>query len=301
MPDSPRSGGTPALTPETPDVAFTALAALSGGPYNDTDVNDVANLAADAAVYLGTAVQEGGVTAASTIAIATAFLAITAGQMPALLAWAGDWLSAEITAGRVTGGRPLPGLAAAARGTLEAAAWRAADLACALESARDLTAALRRADEPPGPMSSSAGRAAPARHPKRLSPRRQLYEDLMLAVGPGLAADVILRAFQDARIIDGSWNAWPLAWIAVLLAVFLFHRVAAPQPPPPASTARRVLTWAAAAVTAAVTAACVAATCVLIARGALAWWYLLDPVIAIAPLQAASQAIHRNRRAPCRQ
>jgi hypothetical protein len=64
----------------------------------------------------------------------------------------------------------------------------------------------------------------------------------------------------------------PLAWAAVPLAVYTWHKTARPQLPPPASVARRALTRAAAALTLTMAAAATAAIVILIARHRLAWW-----------------------------
>jgi hypothetical protein len=256
-------------------------------PYDDLDTVRAASLSVETADYLAAAVAGGGVTDPGTLTGLTAGLAAAACRMAPLLAFAGDWLGNEIAASRVISGRPLPELAAAARDTLENSAKLAAQLARALQAARKLTAVLRRADETPGP---------PGPAPKPLRAADQLAEDLIIALGPALPAGAVLRAVQDAHVIHGSWDLWALlGWAAVPLAVFLFRRAAAPKPSPPATAARRVLTWAATAVTAALTVTCAAADCVLIARHALDGWYLLQPVIAIVPLQAASRAISRNR------
>jgi hypothetical protein len=268
-------------------------------PYDDLDTMHAAGHGLDAAHYLAEAVQGGGVTGPATLAGLTAGLATASSPVASLLAWFEDWLSAELTAGRVIGEQPLPELAVDARTTLETAAARAAGLARALQAAHDLTAALRLDGETAGPVTPAAAPPAGARGPKPLLPRDQLSEDVIIAVGPVLMVGTILRSFQEARVVHGPWDLWTVACLAgVPLAVFLFHRTAAPQPSPPATTARRVLTWAAAAVTAVLAAACVAADCALLTRHALDWWFLLQPVIVIVPLLTASTAIRRNRPAP---
>jgi hypothetical protein len=120
-----------------------------GVPYDDLNTIQAASLTLEAAGYLAAAVPGGGVTHPATLTGLTAGLAAAAYRVAPLLAWTGDWLSTEITAGRVTGNRPLPELSAAARDSLDAAATHAAQLARALQAARKLTAALRRAGGSP--------------------------------------------------------------------------------------------------------------------------------------------------------
>jgi len=115
-------------------------------PYDDLDTVRAATLIVETAEYLAAAIQDGGVTVPATLTALAAGLAAAFGRAAPLLAWAGDWLGYEITAGRVIDARPLPELAAAARDTLETSAARAARLARALHSARNLSAALRPAD-----------------------------------------------------------------------------------------------------------------------------------------------------------
>jgi hypothetical protein len=108
MPGPARSSGPPAPAPQ---ALAPASAALAAGPYDDAGIVDGATLAAGTAVYLDTAARQGGLTAVTTTETLTTCLAMTAGRLPPLLNWAGDWLSTEITAGRVTAGVPLPELA----------------------------------------------------------------------------------------------------------------------------------------------------------------------------------------------
>jgi len=200
MPDYARSDEPPPLTTEALATACTALVAFAAGPYDDAGITGAAALAADAAIYLDTAARKGGLTSVSTISTVTACLAMTAGEVSRLLPWAGDWLSAEITAGRVIGEQPLPELAANARTTLETAAARAAHLASALQAAHDLTATLRQAGETAGPVLPAVSPAPPAgaRGPKPLLPRDQLSED---AQPP---------APSNAQAGGSADDAWPI-------------------------------------------------------------------------------------------
>jgi hypothetical protein len=111
-------------------------------PYDDLDTVRAATLGAGTAEYLAAAVAGGGVTGPATLTALYAGLAAAFRGAAPLLAWSGDWLGNEITAGRVIGGRPLPELAAAARESLETSATLAAHLARALQSARNVSAAL---------------------------------------------------------------------------------------------------------------------------------------------------------------
>jgi hypothetical protein len=137
-----RSDGPSAPPPEALAAGCAALAAFASGPYDDAGIADAATLITGTVAYLDTAARTGGLTSVTTVTTVTTYLAMTAGQLPPLLARAGDWLTAEITAGRVTAARPLPGLAGLAREASEVAAACACSLDHALATSRELTKAL---------------------------------------------------------------------------------------------------------------------------------------------------------------
>jgi hypothetical protein len=134
----------------------------------------------------------------------------------------------------------------------------------------------------------------PAEPPRRAD---QLAEDLTIAAGPVLLVFAVLRAIQDAHIIHGGpWGLWTyIWWVAVPQAAFLLHRDDAPELRPTAVAGRRVLTWVAIAVTAALAVTCAVVDGVLVTCNALDGWSLLEPLIAIVPLLAASRAIRRHQ------
>ena len=115
MTDSTRGDGLPASAPEALATAFAALAAFAAGPYDDCDVTDAASLAADTAAYLDTAASRGGLAAVTTVGVITACLARACGLLQPALARTGDWLGEQISASRVTRGRPPAALAGLAR------------------------------------------------------------------------------------------------------------------------------------------------------------------------------------------
>jgi hypothetical protein len=125
-----------------------------GVPYDDVDTVQAAFLGSQTAEFLAAAVQGGGVTSLGTLAGLISVLAAAASRVAPLLTWLGDWLTAEITAGRVTGNRSPADLAAVAQGAHETAAGHAARLARALRAGNQLATALRHAGQPAGPAAA---------------------------------------------------------------------------------------------------------------------------------------------------
>ena len=113
------------------------------GPYDNAVTSRQAELAADAVRYLNYATRD-GITEPATAAVITGHLADAAYRLPQLLAQLTDWLTREITAGRVASdhGEPALLLAADARDQLTEAAEQAARLARALDHARQLARTL---------------------------------------------------------------------------------------------------------------------------------------------------------------
>jgi hypothetical protein len=114
------------------------------GPYDDdATASRQAERAADAFRYLNYATRD-GLTEPNTAAIITGHLADAAYRLPQLLKQLTEWLTREITAGRIASdhGRPALLLAADTRDQLTDAAQQAAHLARALDHARQLTSTL---------------------------------------------------------------------------------------------------------------------------------------------------------------
>ena len=151
-----------------------------------------------------------------------------------------------------------------------------------------------------GPVdpAAPAGRTRPGR-PQPLSPREQMYEDIALAMGPGLTAVNLALVFHHAGLVSAAWTLCPLTLFAVPAAIGIWHRAARPVPPP-ASPARRRLTRAAAALTLLTAAAAITATSFFCQRHAsVSWWDLITPVaVAVGPLLAARNAIRRSQPVP---
>lgn len=128
----------------TPAHLRACLVALVHGPYADADTAVVGGLAAEAVRYLNHAAPRGGVTDPATVADVTADLATVAYRLPQLLGALGDWLNAEVAAGRLADDhrRPPALLTARVRAAMGQAAEHAGSLATALSSAHNLAATL---------------------------------------------------------------------------------------------------------------------------------------------------------------
>jgi hypothetical protein len=152
------------------------------------------------------------------------------------------------------------------------------------------------------PRTPAATRPAPRRHARTVKPlsrREQMFEDMTVSLGPAVEANMMAAVLHDARLMPLTY--WPLASVAVPVAVCAWHKLTAPEPPPPASTARRVLTLVAVALTVAIAAAG-SATAFVVALShhpGGTWWDVALPVIyAVVPLQAAGHARRRLRPSP---
>ena len=130
-------------SPVMPDQLTAGLAALIHGPYADTSTTAAADLAAGSIRYLNYATR-GGISEPATIAAVTGSLTLAASRLPQLLHAVGQWLVAELAAGRVADDhhRTPAQLTDRIRDTISQASDNADELASALSAVQNLTAAL---------------------------------------------------------------------------------------------------------------------------------------------------------------
>ena len=127
----------------TPGQYAQGLSQRASGPHDDQATAQVAELTAEAIRYLCYAAAHGGMTEPVTVYVVTGELSAAVYRLPQFLTRVSEWLTAEISAGRIAGSRPAGQLSDDARALYGEAAGHAAALAAALGSAHNLTSSLR--------------------------------------------------------------------------------------------------------------------------------------------------------------